>query len=335
MQRTDLNAMDDASSGPEPPPNDPARPDGSDEAAEARVPTIAALGCSGPVSEIFVSGFLELGVRLRILARTPDRVASRHPEAELVTGTMADPADVARAMEGVDAAFLMTPMSMRNQTASEVRIAQAVIEGARASGLRHLIYTSVLGADQRRGVGILDAKYEIERMIAASGVPHSILRCGTYMEDMFDQRRTLLDRGIFFFPIAKDRRFSYTSQRDVPRFVVDELLGKSRVLDRALDFVAPGRYSVREVERALSDASGIRVTAPARFPTFHLFSALRPIFHLQGKRFSSILPLVRHFDRHGYVDTGERVQELSPSFPMTTLEEHLRGLWSERASAPR
>lgn len=292
--------------------------------------TVAALGCSGPVAEIFVTGFLKLGIELRVLARNPQRVTARHPEATVVEGSMAEPADVARATDGVDAALLITPMGMRNRPEPEIDVARAVIEGAKTSGLRHLVYTSVLGADQRRGVGILDAKHEIERMIEASGVPYSILRCGTYMEDIFDSRREQLDRGTFFLPIDKDRRFSYTSQSDVPRFVVHELLRPSRILRRSIDFVEPGRYSVRDVERALSDASGVAIQAPPRFPVFHAFSALAPLIHLRGGRLSSVVPLVRYFDRHGYTDTHERVQELCPDFRMTTLEEHLRRLWPDR-----
>jgi uncharacterized protein YbjT (DUF2867 family) len=294
---------------------------------------LAAVGCSGPVSQIFVDGFLGLGVEVRVLARNPERVAPRHPEAEIVRGSMAEPADVARVMEGVDAAFVMTPMGMRNQPGPEVEVARAVIEGAQASQVPHLVYTSVLGADRRRGVGILDAKLEIERMIEASGVPYSILRCGTYMEDIFDPNMKRLNEGTFFFPVNKNRRFMYTSQRDVPRFVVEELLKKSKALNRAFNFAAPGTWSVRDVERALSEASGIEIKAPRKFPVFYLFSALQPFFHLAGRRFSSILPLVRHFDRHGYTDAGDGVEKLFPDFRMTTLQEHLCKLWPERAAA--
>ncbi len=294
--------------------------------------TLAAVGCSGPVSQIFVAGFLELGVKVRVLARNPDRIASRHPEAEVIQGSMTEPADVARVTEGVDGAFVMTPMGMRNRPAPEVDAARAVIEGAQASKLSHLVYTSVLGADRPHGVGILDAKFEIERMIASSGLPYSILRCGTYMEDIFDPNLKRLNEGTFFFPVNKDRRFTYTSQRDVPRFVAEELLKKTKVLNRSFNFVAPDTYSVRDVERLLSEASGIAIKAPFKFPTFYVFSALQPLFHLAGRRFSSILPLVRHFDRHGYTDAGDDVQDLFPDFRMTTLEEHLRKLWPERAA---
>lgn len=159
--------------------------------------TLAAVGCSGEVSHAFVEGFLKQGVRLRILARDPVAVQARYPGATVIQGSMMNPGDVARVMDGVDAAFVVTPMGVRNNPRPEVEAAKAVISGAKASRLKHLVYTSVLGADHLTGVGILDAKHEIERMLADSGVPWTALRCGSYMEDVFDIRLALLNQGKF------------------------------------------------------------------------------------------------------------------------------------------
>ncbi|GAB4564144.1 MAG: hypothetical protein Tsb0020_13950 [Haliangiales bacterium] len=299
-------------------------------------PTLAAIGCTGPVSHEFVQGFLQQDIQLRILARRPEQIAARFPTAEVVAGSMSNPDDVARVVEDVDAAFVMTPMGMRDQAGPEVEIAKAVIAGAKAGQLKHFIYTSVLGAERARGVGILDAKCEIEQMLASSGLPYTLMRCGSYMEDVFDPRLALLNKGIFLFPINKERRFAYTSQRDVPRFIAQELLAKSQVLNRSFNFIAPGTYSVREVEALLSQARGKKIRAPAKFPLFYLFLALKPYFNWVSHRFSSVVPLMEHFDKHGYTDASADTETLFPSFRMTTLEEHLGALWPENAavSAP-
>lgn len=294
---------------------------------------IAAIGCSGPIAEPFISGFLDRGVAVRLLARDPDNVAGRYAGAELVAGSMTVPTDVARVVQDVDAAFLMTPMGLRDDPQSEIDIARRVIEGARAGGLSHLVYTSVLGAHERRGVGILDAKYEIERLIRESGIPFTILRCGSYMEDVFDARRDLLDKGRFLFPVNRQRRFRYTCQRDVPAFTA-HLLEKGEP-GGVINFVAPGEYALGDVEAALSRASGRRIRATAKFPTYYLYLGLLPLFRIAGHRFSSVIPLVRYFDRHGYTETGPDVGQHYPEFSMTTLDEHLQGLWPERAQVGR
>ena len=88
---------------------------------------IVALGCSGPVATPVLRGFLDEGVTLRVLARAPEPVARRYPEAEVVAGSMSDPVCVSRALADADAAFLMTPMGMRNDPTGEIAIAKQVL----------------------------------------------------------------------------------------------------------------------------------------------------------------------------------------------------------------
>lgn len=289
--------------------------------------TVAAIGCSGPVAQHFVEGFLDHGATLRILARRPDEVRERYPRAEIVNGSMMDADDVGRVARGADAVFLVTPMGLNNDTASEIEASRRVIAGLKAAGSPHLIYTSCLGVERRHGVGILDAKHAVEMLIADSGIPHSILRCGTYMEDLFDPRVDLLRKGKFLFPLRKDRRFTFTCQADVPRFVMQELLGPGRVLGTAIDLVAPGTWSIAEIEVLLSDTAGYPIRAPSRLPTFYLFRALQPLFRLREDRMSSVIPLLIHFDRHGYLSSEPR--PISGAFTPTPLEAHLRQLFAE------
>ena len=289
--------------------------------------TFAAIGCSGPIAEIFVNGLLERGCTLRILARNPAEVAARYPSAQIVAGNLMDPADVARAIVGVEAAFVLTPMGINDDPSLEIAAGKAIIAGAQVAKLRHLIYTSSLGVDHPQGVGILDGKCAVEAMLAQSGIPYSVLRCGTYMQDVFDARLDLLNKGKFLFPVNRTRRFCFVAQDDVVRFVAEELLAKSQVLNGAIDFTAPGTYAVTDVEQVLSEASGHPIRALNKFPAYYLFLAALPWFKFKKVRLGSIIPLIRHFDRHGYVGTGPSVSERFPQFRMTTLTEHLRGLW--------
>ena len=293
----------------------------------AAAPTVATIGCSGPIGDRFLRGFLDRGASVRVLARDPGEVRRRHPDVEVVPGSMLVPADVSRAVDGADAAFVLTPMGVRNDPATEIEAGRAVADGAAAGGCRHLVYNSVLGADHRRGVGILDAKYEIEPILRASGVPVSILRCGTFMEDIFDPRLAQLRKGRFVFPITPTRRFTYTSQRDVAPFVVDELIGKDEVLDGPLNFVAPGTFSLTEVERVLSEAAATPIRTAPKVPAYYLVQAAGPIVRLRGGRFSSIVPLLRWFEHNGYTDDGPTVGERFPGFPMTTLSRYARDLF--------
>ncbi|QII03784.1 NmrA family NAD(P)-binding protein (plasmid) [Rhodococcoides fascians A21d2] len=284
--------------------------------------TIAAIGCSGHVSEPIVRGLL-LGAKVRLLARNAELLTARYPDATIIEGSMMNAEDVARAMEGADAAFLMTPMARRNNSAIEVACARSVITGAQLAQLEHLIYSSAVGAAPRTGVGLLEAKYENEGLIAESGIPHSILRCGGFMQDIFDPRKAAIKAGRFLYPVSRSRRFSYTDQEDIAPFVIQHLLERNEALNRVVDFVDPETYSISEIEAILSQASGRPVNVVSRFPALFLLHAAQPFFHIKDHRFASIIPLLRFFDRHGCVATGETVGTAFPKFEMTGLRHHL------------
>lgn len=290
--------------------------------------TLAALGCTGQVTEIFVDGFLEQGIKVRLLARNPGAVSSRYPGAEVISGNMMSARDTARVMEGVDAAFLVTPMGICNDQSTEPQAVTAAIEGARAVQLKSLIHVSSIGIDRPTGVPLLDAKYEAERILAGGGVPWTSIRCGSYMEDVIDTRLSFIRRGYFPFPVSTDRRFTYTSQVDVPRFVVQELLQTGRVLNSSFNFVAPGTFTPLGLAKIMTQASGRKVRASGKFPLYYIFMFLKPYFHWRQHRFSTILPLIHYFDRHGYTAPGHTVADLFPDFRMTTLEEHIRRILS-------
>lgn len=171
-----------------------------------------------------------------------------------------------------------------------------------------------------------NAKLEVERLLKNSGIVCSVIRCGSYMEDVFDARVKLLKKGKFLFPLTKTRRFSYTSQQDVAPFVAQHVLGQAGMLNRTINFVSPGIYSVTDVERLLSEAASHPVRAPAKFPTFYLFLTMLPVFRWRRHRFATIVPLLQYFDAHGYTPTIETVATRFPEFPMTSLPQHLRSL---------
>lgn len=294
---------------------------------ENKTKTLAALGFTGPVTMNFVNGFLNKDISLRLLTRNTQKVSERFPEAKVFEGSMMNVADVTKILEGVDAAILTTPMGVRNDNSIEIKAANTVIKSAKNVGLKHLIYISALGVDKPQGTSILDAKYEIEKQLRDSGLKYTILRCGSYMQDVFDSRLVLINNGIFLFPVLKERMFTYTSQLDIPRFVVEVLLLRETIINGPINFIEPGTYSVFQVENILSKARGKKVSATGKFPLYQILWLMQPYFYLKRHRLSTIIPLLKHFNRFGYVPSGEKVQELFPDFKMTTLEEHIHSLF--------
>jgi len=115
----------------------------------------------------------------------------------------------------------------------------------------------------------------------------------------------------------------------VARFVVQELLQTGRILNRPFNFVAPGTFTPLDLEKLMTRASGRRVRASGKFPLLYVLMLLTPYFNWRRHRFSTIIPLLWYFDRYGYTAPGDTVHDLFPEFRMTTLEEHIQGLWPQ------
>jgi NAD(P)H dehydrogenase (quinone) len=72
---------------------------------------------------------------------------------------------------------------------------RAVIDAARAAGVALLAYTSVLRADTSE-LGLAGEHRETEAMLAASGLPHVVLRNGWYTENYLASVPATLQHGV-------------------------------------------------------------------------------------------------------------------------------------------
>lgn len=286
-------------------------------------PAITVLGGTGHVGATYIEEFLAAGLRTRILARSPERAEKRFPRATVVRGSMLEADDVARALDGADAAFLITPIGGNNDPGPELWAAATAIEAARRSRLRHLIYASQLLPERPTGVAILDAKVKIEEMLAGSGLAWSSLCIGCYMDEWLGMAPGLLRRGLLLNPLAKDRPFSFTCKQDVARVAVT-LLRRCRTLNGTLDVVEPTVRTLSDAAGRIGQALGRKVVASGSWPLLPLMRAARGLLRRARPILVSKVELGTYFDRHGYVGRTGQMTAVLPGFPVTSLDEYLR-----------
>src|SRR5579872_3134906 len=118
-------------------------------------PLILLMGGSGYVGGRLIPLLERQGVRLRCLARSPDKMQARvQPGTEIVQGDVLDPASLDRALQGVHTAYyLVHLMSGSRDFEKEDRQAALNFTGAaKKAGVRRIIYLGGLGddADPRR-----------------------------------------------------------------------------------------------------------------------------------------------------------------------------------------
>ncbi|MBA8957556.1 uncharacterized protein YbjT (DUF2867 family) [Actinomadura namibiensis] len=164
----------------------------------------------------------------------------------LVAGDLDDAGSLRRALEGAHGVFSVQPLAYEPETlAAEVRRGVAVADAARDAGVRHLVYSSVGGAERGTGIGHFESKAEIERHVRALGLPATILRPVFFMDNLLHYADATGER-VMELPVLPDRPMQMIASDDIGRIA-------------AAAFAAPAEFVGAELEIAGDEPSFARV----------------------------------------------------------------------------
>jgi len=140
--------------------------------------TIAITGASGQLGRLAINHLKTLidPQRIVALARDPARVADLGVTTRAFDYT--EPAQMPAALEGVTTLALISTSDFTDRPGQH----RNVIEAAKIAGVGRILYTSLLKADRSPFLIAADHR-ATEEIIAASGIPATILRNGWYTEN--------------------------------------------------------------------------------------------------------------------------------------------------------
>jgi uncharacterized protein YbjT (DUF2867 family) len=133
---------------------------------------VLVTGGTGHLGRAVVAAARAAGHTPRILSRRP-RPSDTPADAEWATADLATGAGLPDALAGADA--VVHAASAPRQADADVQGTQRLARAARAAGTGHVVYVSIVGVD-RIPYAYYQRKLACEDVLAASGVPHSILR---------------------------------------------------------------------------------------------------------------------------------------------------------------
>ena len=224
------------------------------------------------------------------LTRNPDSKAAQaltRAGASAVRGDLLEPDSLAAAFRGAHGVFGVTqPWSHDYKTcdvAGEVRQGKNLVDAARAAGVQHLVLSTVLLPQSgRTGIPHVDSKVEIEEYARERGLPATILRPGSFMDNI----------GLPFYPVRKgrirgfvsgDARMPYVATRDIGAVAAAVFDRREEWLGRDVGVVGE-RISGDEIAATLSRIRGgepfrytaapallMRLFAPEFFAMRHAF----------------------------------------------------------------
>jgi uncharacterized protein YbjT (DUF2867 family) len=217
---------------------------------------ILVTGATGNQGGAVARKLLEDGFQVRALTRKPSKDAAKELASlgvEVVKGDLNDTASLARALEDVYGVFgVITPFE--EGVAGEMRQGRNLVYACKAAGIKHLVYSSVAGADLKTGIPHFDSKNEIERYIKTIGLPATVLRPVFFMynfnSDYMGTRQSILD-GRLMVPISGDKQLQMVAVEDFAEFVSLALKNPLEYIGKTLE-IAGDELSMNEAARTFS-----------------------------------------------------------------------------------
>lgn len=207
---------------------------------------VLVTGATGIQGGAVARVLLQHGHPVRALTRDPAKEAAKllaKLGAEVVAGDFDDSASLRRAAAGTSAVFAMgTPYEAGPET--ETQQAIAVLDAAHQAGTGHIVYSSVASALDDTGIPHFESKAAVERHLAASDVPSTVIAPAAFLENLF---------APWVAPGLADGRYAFALPGDVP-------LQQVAIADLAA-FVAlvlqqPTRFTGQRIEVASVTVTG-------------------------------------------------------------------------------
>jgi NADH dehydrogenase len=292
--------------------------------------TILVTGGTGFVGGHVVRALRDADRPVRVLVRDPRKAGKLEAVGcELVEGDMTDPESLRHAVEGVGCIVHLVAIRQGKPELFERIMSQGtrdLVDAAREAGVGRFVHMSALGTTEQTKdlVPYYHAKWEMERAVQGSGLPHVIFRPSFVFAT---------DGGILptFRRIARLAPLTPISgsgeQRIQPIWVDDVAAYFSRAVDhddatnRTFELGGPEVVDWNELWARLKRALGVRR------PSIHVPMAFMRANALVTERLPGDIPLTR--DLLKLLETGDNVATNDDAvqtfaLPLIPLDEQLR-----------
>lgn len=155
------------------------------------------LGGTGTVGREVVRALTERGEEIRVVSRSPDKVADLPGSPEAVAADMTDPPSFEGTFAGSHALFLLNPVSQ-----TELQEGLFALEEARRAGMEHIVYLSVQDVEKGPHLPHFASKIALEDAIKRSGIDWTILRPNNFHQNDLWFREPIVEHGLYPQPLG-------------------------------------------------------------------------------------------------------------------------------------
>lgn len=173
---------------------------------------------SSHIGRRLATRLLDAGEKVTLTSRDKKKVEdlAKRGARVLEGSALEDPALVAKALEGADALFWLTPPPARPDYYAWS--AKAALEGAtaaRKAGVKRAALLSSMGAQSGPGTGPTGVARELENNFEAN-IPNVVsLRPGFFMENLFFSVETITKSGQIYMALSGSRKLPWVATADI------------------------------------------------------------------------------------------------------------------------
>jgi uncharacterized protein YbjT (DUF2867 family) len=215
-------------------------------------------GVTGHVGSVVAQELLARKQPVRVLVRSAEKGSSWAKQgAEVAVASLDDQAALSKALAGASGFFVLLPPNYQATDffATQKRTAEAIAGAVRASGIRHVVMLSSIGADLPSGTGPIRGLHVFEEALRGTGTTLTAIRASSFQENVAMSLAPAKQMGIFpSFAASVDFAMPMIATPDIGRLAAQALLERP-AKSEAIDLLGP-LYSNKQVADKLGAALG-------------------------------------------------------------------------------
>jgi len=241
-------------------------------------------------------------------------------------GDMRSDATIKDAVSGVEAIYHICP----NVDPDELSIGRTILSNARASGVRHFVFHSVLHPQ----VELMPhhwLKLRVEEALLESKLPFTALQPAAYMQNVLPQFEEIVEHGVYSVPYSLEAPMSLVDLDDVAQAAATVLCEPGHV-GGIYELAGPEVLTPREMAAAIGNRLGIDVHAEQI--SIESWKRQGQTSGLGRYQVETLAKMFAYYDRYGLWANSNVLRNLIGRSP-TTFQEFLERTLREREHQDR
>ena len=218
---------------------------------------ILITGANGHLGGATIDFLLEKSpnAKIKALVRSEEKGKKlKNERIEFAVGDYLNYDSLVNAFKGVETFLLVSSSTMGDRHAQHAN----AIKAAKQNGVKHIVYTSVLGGNPNSKFSAGIDHYKTEEDIKNSGIPYTIMRNTYYADFLPDIIGNAIESGAIYYS-AGDAKINFAARINMAEANAIVLADPSSYKNKVYEIISGNTYTFDEIAAMLSEITGKQI----------------------------------------------------------------------------